>query len=137
MKIRGGFSMITGINHAGLKVADMERSLDFYCNKLGFKKAFDLDLDGKPWIQYVKVADGCFIELFYDGVEGEKERERHICFEVDDIEETAEKLKKNGVTLATEISQGLALNYQFWVVDPDGYWIEFMQMHPDSPHMRS
>ncbi|RLL41333.1 VOC family protein [Oceanobacillus piezotolerans] len=130
--------MIKGINHKGFHVVDMERSLDFYCNKLGFKKAFELNQpSGEPWIVYVKVADGCFIELFYGGTEGVKNRAEHICFEVDDIQETAEQLKKRGVPLEVDISQGLALNYQFWVKDPDGNWIEFMEMNPDSPHMRS
>ncbi len=129
--------MIKGINHKGIHVVDMERSLDFYCNKLGFKKAFELKLpSGEPWIEYVKVADGCFLELFYGGAEGVKDRAEHICFEVDDIYETADQLKKKGVPLEVEISQGTALNYQFWVLDPDGNWIEFMEMNPDSPHMR-
>jgi catechol 2,3-dioxygenase-like lactoylglutathione lyase family enzyme len=133
-----GLNMIKGINHVGLKVVDMERSLDFYCHKLGFKKAFELNQpNGEPWIVYVKVAEGCFIELFYHGKESVKERENHICFEVEDIHETAENLKKKGVTLAVEIAQGMSLNYQFWVVDPDGNWIECMEMHPDSLHMRS
>lgn len=130
--------MIKGINHKGFHVVDMERSLDFYCNKLGFKKAFELNhANGEPFIVYVKVADGCFIELFYGGVESEKNRVDHICFEVDDIHETAAQLRKNGVQLATEITQGMALNYQFWVVDPDGNWIEFMEMNPESQHMKS
>ncbi|AXI07746.1 VOC family protein [Oceanobacillus zhaokaii] len=130
--------MIKGINHKGFHVVDMERSLDFYCNKLGFKKAFELNQpSGEPWIVYVKVADGCFIELFYGGTEGVKNRAEHICFEVDDIQETAELLKKRGVPLEVEISKGMALNYQFWVLDPDGNWIEFMEMNPESPHMRS
>jgi catechol 2,3-dioxygenase-like lactoylglutathione lyase family enzyme len=130
--------MIKGINHKAFHVADMERSLDFYCNKLGFKKAFELNQpSGEPWIVYVKVADGCFIELFYGGAEGDRDRAEHICFEVDDIRETADQLKKKGVHLAEEISQGMALNYQFWVIDPDGNWLEFMEMHPDSPHMKS
>ncbi|MCQ6282761.1 VOC family protein [Bacillus sp. EB600] len=130
--------MIKGINHKAFHVLDMERSLDFYCNKLGFKKAFELNqTNGEPWIVYVKVADGCFLELFYGGAEGVRDRAEHICFEVDDIQETADQLKKKGVTLEQEISQGIALNYQFWVIDPDGNWLEFMEMHPDSPHMRS
>lgn len=130
--------MIKGINHMGFKVVDMERSLDFYCNKLGFKKAFELNQsNGDQWIVYVKVADGCFIELFYGGVEEIKDRVQHICFEVDDIHETADQLKKNGVHLAVDIAQGRALNYQFWVVDPDGNWIEFMEMNPESLHMKS
>ncbi|MEK5040363.1 VOC family protein [Sporosarcina sp. FSL K6-3457] len=130
--------MIKGIGHVGFSVVDMERSLDFYCNKLGLKKAFELNLpNGDPWIVYVKVADGCFIELFYGGTEEVRERTKHICFEVDNIQETADQLKKKGVSLEVEISQGVALNSQFWIVDPDGNWIEFMEMHPESPHMRS
>lgn len=130
--------MIKGINHKGYHVTDMDRSLEFYCDKLGFKKAFELNGDnGEPWIVYVKVADGCFVELFYGGQEGERDRAEHICFEVDDIQETAETLESRGVQLATPITQGKALNYQFWIQDPDGNWIEFMEMHPDSPHLNS
>lgn len=130
--------MIKGINHKGFHVVDMERSLDFYCNKLGFKKAFELNQpNGEPWIVYVKVANGCFIELFYGGAEEVKNRADHICFEVDDIHETANQLKKKGVALEVEISQGRALNYQFWVLDPDGNWLEFMEMNPESLHMKS
>jgi lactoylglutathione lyase len=128
--------MIIDINHVGLKVIDMERSVDFYCNKLGFTKAFELTKsNGEPWIVYIKVSEGCFIELFYGGEEGERLREHHFCFKVDDIYETRNQLKEKGVAIADDISQGRALNYQFWIVDPDGNWIEFMQMHPDSPHM--
>lgn len=137
-KGKGGIAMITGINHKAFHVVDMERSLAFYCDKLGFKKAFELHQDnGDPWIVYIKVADGCFLELFYGGTEGERDRAEHICFEVEDVHETAAELESKGVVLATGISQGKALNYQFWVKDPDGNWIEFMQMHPDSPHLNS
>lgn len=130
--------MIKGINHKAYHVTDMERSLNFYCNKVGFKKAFELNKpNGDPWIVYVKVADGCFIELFYGGREEVKNRAEHICFEVDDIHETAEQLKKRGISLETEITQGKALNYQFWIRDPDGNWLEFMEMNPESLHMKS
>ena len=106
--------MIKGINHVGFKVVDMERSLDFYCNKLGFKKAFELNQsNGDPWIVYVKVADGCFIELFYGGTEEIKDRVKHVCFEVDDIQETADLLKEKGVSLEVDISQGRALTTNF------------------------
>ncbi len=128
--------MIKGMNHVAFRVVDMEKSLDFYCNKLGFKKAFDMHgPDGQAWNVYVKLPDGRFIELFYDGVEGVRDRANHICFEVDNIHDTADELKKNGVALEVEISQGISKNYQFSILDPDGNWLEFAEMHPDSPHM--
>ena len=50
--------MIIGINHKAFHVVDMERSLEFYCDKLGFKKTFELKTDeGEPWIVYLKKAE--------------------------------------------------------------------------------
>jgi lactoylglutathione lyase len=58
--------MITGIGHIAFRVTDLARSLDFYCDKLGFEEAFRLDAEGqpKPWIVYLRVAPGVFVELF-------------------------------------------------------------------------
>ncbi|MDZ7836130.1 MAG: VOC family protein [Alkalibacterium sp.] len=130
--------MIRGIHHKGFHVKDMEKTLDFYCETLGFRHAFDLkDEDGNPWIEYVKIADGSFLEFFYGAEEEEKKQYDHICFEVDDINETAERLKDKGVEFAAEVITGKDNNKQFWLRDPDGNWLEFMELHPDSPQMTS
>ena len=57
---------MTGIGHVAFVISDLERSLDFYCNKLGFYRAFNLDREGtpSPWIVYIQIAPGHFIELF-------------------------------------------------------------------------
>jgi catechol 2,3-dioxygenase-like lactoylglutathione lyase family enzyme len=48
--------MIKGIAHVAYTVSDMEKALHFYCNQLGFQKAFEIrDDEGKPWINYIKV----------------------------------------------------------------------------------
>lgn len=135
--------MIKGIAHTAYNVADMEKSLAFYCDVLGFKKAFSIrDDQGKPWIEYVKVCPGQFIELFYTN--GRKSHQysdelnySHLCLEVDDIREIAARIKAKGLTLDVEPTQGKDLNYQCWVRDPDGNRIEFMQMHPDSLQNKS
>lgn len=130
--------MIKGIHHKGLQVTDMKETLDFYCKTLGFKHAFDLkDEDGNPWIEYVKVAEGSFVEFFYGGRKEEKHQYDHICFQVDDIDTLAEELKGKNVTFAAELSVGKDTNKQFWLRDPDGNWLEFMQLNPDSPQMKS
>jgi lactoylglutathione lyase len=58
--------MITGIGHVAFRVTDLERALHFYCDMLGFREAFRLDREGEPspWIVYLQIAPGCFIELF-------------------------------------------------------------------------
>ncbi|MCS7462902.1 VOC family protein [Paenibacillus doosanensis] len=136
--------MIKGIGHNAYTVRDMEKSLHFYCDILGFRRIFELRKPpaNEPWIEYLKVKDGQFIELFYGGI---KKTEvdmqtigyNHLCLEVDDIHEIAAHLKSKGVTLDVEPKQGLDLNYQCWAKDPDGNRIEFMQLHPDSPQVQS
>ena len=130
--------MIKGIAHVAYTVADMEKSLWFYCEVLGFPKAFELkDEDGNPWIIYIKVAEGQFIELFYNTGKSVAEKPKeigysHLCLEVEDINGIAKIVKDHGLTLDVEPVQGMDLNYQCWVKDPDGNRIEFMQMHRDS-----
>lgn len=135
--------MIKGIGHLAFNVKDMEKSLDFYCGVLGFKKAFEIeDEKGNPWIVYIKIRDGQFIELFY-GENKRPETERnavgynHLCLEVTDIYEIADHIKSKGLALDVEPKQGKDQNYQCWIKDPDGNRIEFMQMDPESPQMKS
>ncbi|MFD1676985.1 VOC family protein [Alicyclobacillus fodiniaquatilis] len=135
--------MMTTLGHLALTVEDMEASLQFYCDVLGCEKAFEIhDKAGNPWIVYVKIPDGRFIELFYGGkVKLARDSHRvgfaHLCFEVDDIAQTADMLRSKGVVLDVEIQQGLDHNLQCWTHDPDGNPIEFMQIHPDSPQARA
>ncbi|MFZ5987744.1 MAG: VOC family protein [Bacillota bacterium] len=127
--------MIKGIAHAAFIVSDMEKSLDFYCNVLGFTHVFEIKDDQQnPWIHYIKLAEGQFIELFYGSPQNtDNHTYSHLCFEVDDIDEIANRIKSRGITLDVEPCQGKDLNYQCWVRDPDGNRIEFMQIHLDSP----
>lgn len=127
--------MITGIGHLAFTVLNMEESLKFYCEVLGFKKAFEItDDNGKPWIQYIKVRNGQFIELFYGHPNSSADQSYgHLCLEVDDINEIAARVKSFGIKLDVEPNQGKDTNYQCWVRDPDGNRIEFMQMSPGSP----
>ncbi|MRH41602.1 VOC family protein [Aquibacillus halophilus] len=132
--------MIKGIGHTAYTVKDMDKALNFYCDVLGFKKVFELDRDGEPWIVYLKICDYQFIELFYGG---EKEIEvdvktigySHLCLEVEDIYQISEHIKSKGVKLDKEPKQGVDMNYQSWVSDPDGNKIELMQYHPECPQL--
>lgn len=131
--------MITGIGHLAFRVADMDASIDFYCSKLGFTDAFELKNDkGQPWIRYIKVAQGQFIELFYGGSGSTDEGSyAHLCLLVDDIELTAGQLVQRGVVLDRPVSRGKDGNRQCWVRDPDGNRIEFIQIASDSLQSKS
>jgi len=132
--------MIKGIAHAAYTVGDMEATLRFYCKQLGFTHAFSIDdAEGKPWIEYVKVADGQFLEFFYpqEGYRPEKGSYMHLCLEVDDIYGTAANLEAAGVTVRVPPRQGRDTNWQCWADDPDGNPIEFMQIGKDAPQARA
>lgn len=133
--------MIKRIGHLALTVEDMTQSLVFYCDQLGFQKAFEIhDDEDQPWIVYLKVCEGQFVELFYGGKTKPEKGEapigfNHFCLEVEDIHKTAAMLQEKGVTLDVLPVRGKDNNYQCWVKDPDGNRIEFMQLDPSSPHM--
>ena len=131
--------MIKGIGHVAYNVQDMEKALKFYCGMLGFEKAFTLcGEDGKPWIEYLKIMDGQFLELFYHQPNpADNTTYSHLCLTVDDIQEVAEHMRKNGVPLDVEPKQGRDTNWQCWVRDPDGNRIELMQMMPTSPQSKA
>lgn len=136
--------MITGIGHVAFRVTDLPRALDFYCNKLGFDEAFHLEKEGQPspWIVYIQIAPGSFIELFPEAQEAPgkllahnpQASYQHFCLVVDDLKVTLQELAARGLEITGEPIEGLDANLQYWINDPDGNPIELMQIRPQSPH---
>ncbi|GLV53509.1 lactoylglutathione lyase [Dictyobacter sp. S3.2.2.5] len=136
--------MLTGIGHLAFYISDLQKSLDFYCQKLGLKEAFRLDREGtpSPWIVYLQVSPGNFIELFPGGAgenrpRGQNVGYNHLCLLVDDMAATLQELKGRGVEITGEAKQGIDHNLQYWLNDPDGNAIELMQIVSDSPHAQA
>jgi lactoylglutathione lyase len=131
--------MLTGVGHTAFRVTDLQRSLNFYCGKLGLREAFRLEREGRPspWIVYLQVAENAFVELFpvpNDVVApaDPKASYSHYCLTVDDIRATLREFAARGLEITGEPTFGLDGNWQYWVTDPDGNRIELMQMMPDS-----
>ena len=129
---------LTGIGHVALKVADLERSLQFYRDTMGFAEMMRLNRDdGSLALVYLRITDTQFLELFPNG-EGERAPEptrtaiNHFCLECSSLEGTAGALRLAGIKLTVEPKLGADNNYQCWIEDPDGNRIEFMQMGPNS-----
>lgn len=133
-----------GIGHACFVCRDIKASLDFYCTKLGMKLVGIQENDeGKPWIHYVRIADGVYLELLPDG-QGENPNIgwnsrgfNHLCVETDNLIEDVEHLRSIGVGIDQEPKTSADLNWQAWIHDPDGNKIEFMMIHPDSPQAKA
>ena len=134
-------TMIKALTHVAIKVSDIERSVDFYCNKLGLSEQFRLENDGKPCLVYIKVAENQFIELFPGGQGAHKDSEApgcvHFCLLVDDIQESFREITSRGVkSLNGEPTFGGDNAWQFWVADPDGNPFEFHQFTDESMQIR-
>lgn len=137
--------MITKIAHNAIKVVDMEKSLRFYVDDIGLEKAFEINDDqDQPWIVYLKICPGAFIELFYNGVLAPERQYaadltgyHHFCIETDQIDELAQRLFEKGYIKEPKAGLGRDLNRNLWIHDPDGNAVEFVEYSPDSPHMLS
>lgn len=133
---------ITSIGHVALRIKDLDRSLDFYVDKMGFEEMFRLDRDGAPWIVYLRVTDDQYIELFPGG-EGnhaphaETIGYNHVCFTVDDLDTVIARLAERGVPLSRPKKVAIDGNAQAWVEDPDGHRIELMQLLPGCLHFQA
>jgi catechol 2,3-dioxygenase-like lactoylglutathione lyase family enzyme len=135
---------ITGIAHIAITVKNMDRASDFYTRVLGFKKVFEIPdpKTGAPWINYLYIGNGQFVELFYDGKKENPWSEdlrgfNHLCLLVDDLHAVVEEIKKAGGIITDGPKQGCDHNWQAWTEDPDGVRIELMQIDENSPHYRA
>lgn len=106
--------MIENMTHVMLLVKDYDEALDFYTNKLGFKKV--TDVSAMPGMRFLSVApkgQGTEIVLVKPtpmmyGEEGAKRMTELIgkhpgwLFKVDDCKKTCEELKAKGVRVVKE-----------------------------------
>jgi lactoylglutathione lyase len=137
MKIELGISQIA---HWALKVHDLDRSLAFYRDTLGFAEMMrihhvDGPEKGQLLLVYLRVTDTQYVELFPGGRGAVAPDEattsmHHVCLQVASIAKTVAALKRMGIPLFREAKRGLDGNNQCWIKDPDGNRIEFMEMLP-------
>ena len=132
------------LSHVAIKTNDIDKSLDFYCGKLGLTEAYRLYHDnGELWIIYLRAGDGLFVELFTggDGTRYQKNQcMQHLCFVVDDLETVVKGLQEKGVVAykgPTYLGKPHDVPYVLgpmgkcgskavYVADPDGNEIEIM-----------
>ena len=114
--------MISAVDHINLVVSNLERSVKFYTELLGFKEVRRAHLDGK-WIEsIIGLKDVCANVVYILAPEGEPRLEllcyespkgkaipansqantnglRHIALRVNDIQKAVKRLKEAGVNM--------------------------------------
>ena len=115
--------------HTMVRVTDLERSLQFYCGKLGLKEVRRIDNEAGRFSLVFVAPEGqedCAIELTYNWDPEEYAGGRnfgHIAFEVDDIYATCRRLMEAGVTINRPPRDGKMA----FVRSPDKISVELLQ----------
>ena len=115
--------MITAIRHAGLVVADLEQSLKFWCDTMGFVVSRKMEesgphIDAMMGLKDVRVTtaklaapDGNLLELLYFHSHPDKPRWEgkpystgftHIAMTVKDLDQTLRLIKQFGASVPAE-----------------------------------
>ncbi len=122
--------------HTMVRVADLEKSLDFYCTKLGMTEVRRYDNDkGRFTLVFLaasqdkenaKTRSAPVVELTYNWDPEAYDGGRnfgHLAYEVDDIYATCQKLMDSGVTINRPPRDGRMA----FIRSPDGISIELLQ----------
>ena len=123
--------------HAMVRVSDVDKSLDFYCNKLGLKELRRTDYPQGRFTLFYLAAPGdedAQVELTFNWdheIYGEARNFGHLAFQVDDIYATCEKLMQSGVTINRPPRDGKMA----FVRSPDNISIELLQKGGAKPKM--
>ena len=133
--------MIKGFAHICFIVSNLDKSIKFYRDVLGFKEAFDFtdEKRGKFGV-YLHINNRCFLEIFKGELKplAEGQTYSHFCLEVDELKKVVEDLRKKGIAV-TDAALGSDESYQSWFADPDGNKIElheYTKKSKQTPHMK-
>jgi catechol 2,3-dioxygenase-like lactoylglutathione lyase family enzyme len=141
--------MLQALSHIGICVSDIERSLRFYRDALGFAYVSELEVAGEPSDSLLRLRgvrlravylerDGVRIELLHYAAPPRQPAPRarvmndlgltHLSFRVSDLEGTLETLRAAGATILDDTVvrvPGIGALAAF-LTDPDGVLIELV-----------
>jgi lactoylglutathione lyase len=115
--------------HTMVRVSDLDRSLAFYCGKLGLKEVLRKEVAAGRFTLVFVAPEGqedCAIELTWNWDPedyGEGRNFGHIAYEVDDIYATCKRLMESGVTINRPPRDGRMA----FIRSPDNISIELLQ----------
>ena len=134
-----GLPRVLGISHVAVKATDVEKSVAFYRDFLGYAEQGRLNYltDNSLMLVCMKVSDDQWIEIFDAAkLKPESDRLYQIALHVDDAFALRTHLAKNGLQVPPGVPKGQMKNFNFTVKDPNGYIIEFVQYMPDGWTLR-
>ena len=142
--------MITAIRHMGLVVADLDKSLKFWCDTMGFVVSRQMEesgphIDAIMGLKNVKVTtvklsapDGNLLELLHFHSHFDKPRWEgspfstgftHIALTVKDLDETLRRLKRAGASVPAKPQLSSDGNVKvIYASGPEGVLLELVEV---------
>ena len=96
--------------HNNFNVLDLEKSMKFYQEALGFKEG-----------RRKEASDGSFILVYLTDGQSLGENEFHLAVDVDDFEAAHKKHQEMNCIVFENKAMGI-----YFIADPDNYWIEII-----------
>jgi lactoylglutathione lyase len=128
--------------HTMVRVADLDESLDFYCNKFGLQEVRRMDNEQGRYtlvflaapgdVERARSAQAPLVELTYNWDEHAYQGGRnfgHLAYRVDDIYAICDRLMKAGVIINRPPRDG----HMAFIRSPDGISIELLQKGGPKP----
>ena len=128
--------------HTMIRISDVDRSLDFFCDKLGMKEVRRMENEqGRFTLIFLAASEdeaagrdrrAPLVELTFNWDPEEYKGGRnfgHLAYEVDDIYATCQRLMDKGVTINRPPRDG----FMAFVKSPDGISIELLQKGEAKP----
>ncbi len=128
---------VTGLQHLGIPAADMEKSVKWYTEVLGFEVIEEKKIPDRCHAAFVKKGN-LVIEIYQEGKDFVKEISArkdghvdHLALNVQDVHAAFEEMKKTGCTMLDTEVQSLPFFEKgvawFTVLGPNGEKVEFNQ----------
>lgn len=110
-----------------LLVSDLNRSIEFYTSKLGFKESFRYE---GFYSGIIKDGYSIHLKLAKPSIEERENRRNNehldITFSVEDIEDLYEDFLNKSIEVIQTL-RDMPYGKEFYITDPDGYIIAFLE----------
>jgi len=126
--------MIKGVSHVAINTSDINRSVQFYHEMLGFAIDEDLTLPNGVRIVHMEIAPGSTLELFGRPQPVEPPPQGvftgivHVALSVDSVDRLYEELRAKGVEFTGPPRAGSGRSRRLvFLRDPDGTLLELIE----------
>lgn len=126
---------ITGMNHVGIIVPDLDKAVEFYTKTLGFPEAFrSKNEKGEVALVYVQISKNTFVEL--QPANGRPVGISHFGVVVDSTKDAVAMFRGRGA-MAADVNVSPTKAILSNVTDPFGNRMELAQLPPESMHYQA